>query len=137
MSNCLPLYFSFDEWRLSNQGFLQGIPSSKKVTHQLFLHILPYQLYQPGGGYWAHWNMFRNIPRTWWGPQAYSSEPPANLSYIWQNWESHLNSHNEMRIIKLHELFQYLQKLEWLNWSHEHLFMNRLWTFSAKANLSF
>ena len=48
---------------------------------------------------------------------------PANHLNIWQNWEAQWNSH--------HEVDSEVQQQWRVNWSHEHLFMNRLWTSSA------
>ena len=48
----------------SNPGYLQGILSSNRATHQLSLSILPYWLHQPGGCYWAHGNLFSNRSRS-------------------------------------------------------------------------
>ena len=48
----------------SNPGYLQKSLSSNWASHHLSLSILPYWLYQPGRGDWAHGNLFSNRPRS-------------------------------------------------------------------------
>ena len=53
---------------------------------------------------------------------------------IWQDWESYWNSHHVIR--NLHNLSQQHHQPGKINWSHEHLSMNRPWTSNAWANPS-
>ena len=61
----------------------QGICKAATLATSLLtnLPIMQYRLYQPGGGYWAHGNLFRNRPRSW-GAEVYLSLLPENLWYI-------------------------------------------------------
>ena len=58
----------------------QGICKAATLATRLLtnLPILQYRLHQPGGGYWAHGNLFRNRPRSW-GAEVYLSLLPENL----------------------------------------------------------